>query len=518
MIRQGFAIVAALAMALSAGCTPKAPKSTEGEESLISHREEQKTRAQQVVDDMIDTWWTGTAAQGNVLPVRNGIYDENGGYMPWESAQLMSDLYTYWLIDGQPESGELVDRFRQQWNWTAERLGRNLTGNCGLGPPSPAVDDAAWNAMYAMMTYHVLKAPAVQAAARLTIENAYEAFKAAPPGAVDDTKDRSTENGLWYPQQPPSLGFETLRGEPDDNRFKSLYAAGLVMAALDILLLAKQDGRDWRSDPLWADTLGAYNWMEANLLRASADTVDSAGESGSVPTLPKTIEDGLQNGESYTMSVHLADNLYWTDYNVDRTGADAWGNKPGEKNGPDGGSRASLHIEEASSFSYLGGGMAMAISHARLYALTGEEKYLHRAVRTAQAFTDSPLYNRGGVLVNDRDAWNNGYFAGMYVQEVLSLPGIRSEDIELIVRTGESAFQKCRFTLTADMDLLNADDKRCQGKVFYRAEWGGGNAWTKNADSPTQPTQIMTSGSTANMILAGEYAKMLQDQSRLQSR
>ncbi|MCL2884816.1 MAG: hypothetical protein FWF49_04965 [Oscillospiraceae bacterium] len=477
-----------------------------------SKNKQNLTNADQALADMYATWWMGSATGGNVSPTSSGYYDTNGGMMPWEASQLMSDIYTKWLMEGKPATGDEVDRFTRQWAWTKKKLGNKLTANAGMDAPGPAVDDNAWNAMYYMMTYNVTKDETALNAARDVVVKAYEAFKAAPPGAADNTQNRSTVNGLWYPQHPPSLGFTNLYGHDGDNRWKSLYAAGLVMVGLEFLMIEKQTDVSWQTTyaSLWNDTLNVYNWLETNLLRASADTVDAAGPTGSAVTLPKIFENGLQDGSSYTMPATLADNLYWTDYNVDRSGADYWGNQPAEKNGPDGGSRADLWVHEASSFSYLGGGMAMAICHARLYQLTGDAQYLNRAVRTAQAFTDSPNYNNNGVLLNDRDAWNDGFFAGMYVEEVLTLPGIRAADVNMILNTGAAAYQNCRLTLTADMPFKNADNYQYKGKVFYRAEWSGGSNWTKDANSSTQPTQLMTCGSTVNMIMAAAYAQALQ--------
>jgi hypothetical protein len=65
------------------------------------------------------------------------------------------------------------------------------------------------------------------------------------------------------------------------------------------------------------------------------------------------------------------------------------------------------------------------------------------------------------------------------------------------------------------MDIAKADDSWYKDKVFYRGEWGGGSEWTKNAQSHTQPTQIMTSGSTVNMIMAAAYTSKLLEKGRI---
>ncbi|MCL2884369.1 MAG: hypothetical protein FWF49_02640 [Oscillospiraceae bacterium] len=470
-------------------------------------------RASQAMADMYNTWWQGTPSGGNVVPTRNGFYSAwpAGGAMPWEAAQMMTDIYTLWLMKGRPAAGDEVDRFRAQWDWMAGHLGTRLTEQCGLDWPNSALDDTGTDAVLYMMTYDVTGDTAALAAVETILTNGFGTFKAALSGAADDTKNRSAANGLWYSQHPPSLGYDRLGDNLNDNRSKSLVAAYLVMTALEFFLIKSQTDAAWQITytSLWNDTLGAYQWMEANLLRASAASVNAAGATGSAVTLPRTFAGGMQNGGDYTISAALADNLYWGSYNENLTGADPlWGYVPDEKVGPNGGSRGGLVIEEVHSFSSLYGNMAMAICHARLYQLTGEVQYLNRAVRTAWALTDSQNYNRNGVLLDD-DAWGGGFAAGMYVGEVLTLPGIRNVDINMFLKTGQAAYDNCRFTLDASMAVAKANDPAYAGKVFYRAEWSGGTAWTPDADSFHQPTQLMTSGGTVNMIVAGAYAEEL---------
>ncbi|MDD4142898.1 MAG: hypothetical protein PHR20_08975 [Bacteroidales bacterium] len=134
----------------------------------------------------------------------------------------------------------------------------------------------------------------------------------------------------------------------------------------------------------------------------------------------------------------------------------------------------------------------MAIIHARLFRLTQEKRYLMRAVQTAHAITDSPHYNNGGVLVNDRDAWANGSFVGDYVREVLVLPRIRPRDIRLIQSTATSILETCRTD-----------------NGYYRPEWSGNGIWTARTASkpdPTVPEQVMTSSCTANFVIGAALA------------
>ena len=472
--------------------------------------------AERALGDMFDTWWDELSDW--IYPTRSGYWYPGGGDMPWEAALMMSCVYTYWLMNGRlGMSDDIVSwhSFNREWEFLVQRLGDRMTQNAGLGPPSPAIDDSGWNATYYMMIYDVTKNEDALQAAHDMIVNTIEAFKSAPYGAEDDSRDRSGANGLWYPMRPPSLGFLRAEENMNDNRWKSLYAVGVISVALELLMMAAETDPAWKTtySRLWEDVFGAYEWIEANLLRATEATVDVAGESGSAATLPRTFADGLQNGGEYTIPATVADNLYWTDYNENRTGAGGyWNELPVEKNGPTGASRGVLYIQEAGSFSFMGGAMAMAVCHARVYALTGDEIYLNRAVRTVWALTDSKLHTRNGILVNDRDAWANGFFAGMYAREALTLPGVRAIDVDVLINTGISAFENCRVVIAPGMDLGKADEAWYNGKAFYRAEWSGGDAWTKNADSNTQPTQIMTCGSTVNMIMAAAYAQRLREE------
>ena len=415
-----------------------------------------ETYAQQTLLDMYETWWVDNSKGGNVVQTGWGVPGPPFDDMIWAFAMMTFGIYTYW--DGERGVDQAV-RLQAQYEWCRANV-PNRTSNFG-GAPNIAADDCGWNAMFFMQVY--------LAAGDL---RARDDALAVIRGSYDYYKDGDTANGLWYPQKPPSQGYDDTHGTPGDNRFKSLYNVGLISAALDLLLDAKKNDPDgWQAEygALYTDTLNVYNWSEKHLLRGGAYSVTR------------------QNGE--TSEYFCDDYLYWCDYSEDRSGRD-------ERTGPDGGVRPN-DIGEAGSVSFLGGNMGMAVCHALLYQLTGEEIYLERAIRTAKALTDSPLYNRNGVLLSDRDGWTNGTFAGRYVRDVLTLPGIRAEDQELILKTGESCYQNARTQIN--------------GKWYYKAEWSGGGKWTSGG---TTPDQIMTSGSTANMILAAGLLETLQKQGK----
>jgi hypothetical protein len=68
-------------------------------------------------------------------------------------------------------------------------------------------------------------------------------------------------------------------------------------------------------------------------------------------------------------------------------------------------------IREGGSCTYIGGNMAMAV----LNMLLGNEE---KAYETVLGITRFESYNNGAFM-NDRDAWNNTFFLGMFVREVM---------------------------------------------------------------------------------------------------
>jgi len=211
----------------------------------------------------------------------------------------------------------------------------------------------------------------------------------------------------------------------DARQSKSLYAVALVLAALRLSELTGEQA--------FADRARrCYDWMESHLLR----------------------DDGL----------------YWCDYEL-----------PGPK-----GANRPHDIHEASSVVFLGGAMGMGVIHARLFHTTGEDKYRQRALRTAEAVAQH-LATTEGILLNDRDAWVNGIFAGDWVREVLSLPGMGPRHYALLARTAESIYANARTPAG-----------------YYGGSWSGPaegecSRWFKIG---SKPGQLMTSTNSVNLIIA----------------
>ncbi|MCL2885047.1 MAG: hypothetical protein FWF49_06145 [Oscillospiraceae bacterium] len=500
-------LTAVMALTLFAGCTKK-PKDTTPLLTGLGLADKALT----AMNDMYNTWWysqpfTYTDGGGNVQTVqRNNITKTTFGIplksqfdkvpMTWEFAMMAFDMYGYWTMTGDATA---QTRMAQQYaffldgaatqvyfdgNSAAVYLGSGISDTARVGSfgnqPNVALDDSGWAAMYYIQAYHMTGNPQALKDTRTLILGAYDYFK-----------DGDTANGLWYPQDPPSQGYTTVNGVPGDNRHKSLYGTALIAAALDYLLTVGQANWDSQDQQLYNETLDVYNWMEAHLLRASAGTVDSAGPTGSAPTLPLTVKGGLNTGLDYTVPASYADNLYWCEYNENCGGRT-------ESYGPDGGSRSTLDIKEAGTVSSLGGNMTMAVCHERLYQLTGDVKYLNRAVRTAHALTDSTAYNQNNLLIADRDGWADGSFGVVYAKEVLSLPGIRNADKNLFLNTANAIADKCRVQIG--------------GNWYYNCDWRGTGVWQRQTSvaGMGDPKTIMTSAMSVSMLIAGAIVEQMR--------
>ena len=211
----------------------------------------------------------------------------------------------------------------------------------------------------------------------------------------------------------------------DERKAKSLYQIGIVLAALEVYDLTKER-------PFLDRALACYNWMEQRLLRP--------------------------------------DGLYWADFGA---------------TGPIGADRPD-DIHEAGSVTFLGGDMGMGVAQARLFRITGDEAYRKKALRTADAIR-TRLTDGKGVLLDDRDAWANGTFAGEWAREVLSLPGIAPQNLDLMRATARAIYIRAR---TAN--------------GLYGGSWNGpadgpGSRWSSGG---SRPQQIMTSANAVNMIVA----------------
>jgi uncharacterized protein YyaL (SSP411 family) len=211
----------------------------------------------------------------------------------------------------------------------------------------------------------------------------------------------------------------------DKRDIKSLYQAALLVPSLQLYEITKDDHRLEEARQLYA-------WAESHLLRG--------------------------------------DGLYWCNYG---------------QNGPDGAGRPN-DIHTAGSVTFIGGNMAMAVAQARFYKITGDPTYLNLVDRTTGAILDH-LRSPDGILIDDRDAWVDGFFAPAWGQEAIPLAKRRADAAATLDRTAGAIFTKGR---TFD--------------GFYDGDWGASpepehSAWTRHGSTPQQ---IMTSANAVAIIVA----------------
>lgn len=194
---------------------------------------------------------------------------------------------------------------------------------------------------------------------------------------------------------------------------------------------------------------------------ALLDIYDATGDS-------KWLDKALHHYKWMVALLLRSDNLYWTD---------------ADDNGPIG-TITPNRIEEGSSVSFLAGNQAMCVIEKRLYDITKQEFYLDRIRKTSLAI--SMTYNNGNIYLNDRDAWTNGTFMCEFARRIASDPQLAMANADLLKATARSIVSR---DVTED--------------GYYGGSWQGpvgtGSIWT---DGGSTPQQIMTSGSTVQVLVA----------------
>lgn len=345
--------------------------------------------------------------------------------MVWEYGMAMLLLETMYDATGD----ELYKQYiTSQWAHMQTLYTDRIIARAGYAP-NLACDDAGWTAMTLMTIYRITGDEHALKLAGDVVRNSYAYWC-----------DGDISKGIWYAYE---------NGKPKQYE-KSLYSAALVLSGLEYHEYTK--GTDLADPDLYEDTLALYEWIETYLRRDGTKTYGD-------------------------MVVTADDNLYFISFMEE--------NDTGITYGPSGGT-SPLSISQMSSCSALFGNMAMAAINAKLYKMTGENKYLTKALETANAIPDSP-YNESGILLNDRDAWTDAAFMRYWVNDILTLDGVAAENLNLVKNTSLSVCLRCR---TED--------------GYYRHEWGG-----KNIQTRVDPTQIMTTATSVHMIVGGALAEKL---------
>lgn len=347
--------------------------------------------AQTAYGDMIRHFWD--AEHGHILNTHGGRLVNHDPIPVWEFGTVIQAMATMHRLTSEED---IRRKIAAQWAYMQRVFtDRQLTAtgrDCNA-----ALDDAAWTAMALMTIYRFIGDEKALRLCRAMIRRSYDYWR-----------DGTVGNGLWY----------CYRSDVD-NRYeqKTLYCAGLLLSGLEYHELTR--GSQGEDPLLYRETKALYDWVERYLLRDGREVYTTA--------------DRDANDRLYYISLYdrKAQGVFQPERYGDQT------------------------LSEHGSFSSLMGNTAMAVIHKKMYDLTGERRYLERAVETANAIANGP-YNHNGVLVDDFDPWTNATFIGRFAGEVLPLPDIDPRWVDLMAGTAESIMARAR---TAD--------------GHYQASWEG---------------------------------------------
>lgn len=401
---------------------------------------EYRKMAKKALADMNGHYWTDKDG-GHYIDTHGGTEEVTNFIAFWCSSIPVFALHTYYAATNDEDAKAKI---AAQWQHIQDKFREEqLTGRLGQAP-NTAADDAAWDALYYLRTYQITGDTKALDYARLLVRNSFDHW------AIDG----DLSNGMWYCD--PTLY--------EGDIWASTYCAAHILVTLEYCDITR--GTDDFDQELLDDAMKLYQWIEEHMRR---DRV-------------KTYENGLQNGDSYT--VNTVDYLYWMDYNFDRSTRT-------EKNGPDGGTRPD-DITDNGSVSALLANMLMSSINAILYRQTGEDIYRQKAVETANSMTKR--YNIAGSLINDRDAYTNATFVYEYVKEVLPLEGIEPATIEVIGSTARNIVQDCRTE-----------------EGFYKVCWRkiplGGKACTRDVQKEYEKMQV--TATTVSMVCGAALAEQM---------
>ena len=395
--------------------------------------------ARSACEDLLAHWWVGDEKTGHFLPTRLGSEVPEDEMHIWETAQAIFALDSAYAMTGDES---YHNRIAAEWQYLHnDTIYASYKCLTEVGSVYRAwQDDCGWHAlMYLTFYRHTGDEVALEAAGDV-VRNSYIFYR-----------DGDLSRGLFY------------RNDYEEDRTKNLHVVSLMLAALEYLKYREDEA-------LLKDTMTLYQWVEETLLRD--------GECLCV----------LQNGT--VKNVYSDDMLYWFMY---------YQGKKGEVPesiliGPEGAYNPNM-LEEGYGVTFLGGDMAMAVLHKRMFELTGEERYYTRAVETLRAINDNPYLIVNDVYNDSGDGWTNAAFVRFFVTEILTLPECQEKDIRILNATARSIMNNAR---TPD--------------GYYSACWSGpaeddaDTVWGKMGWSHDKKTTCATS---AHMVIAAGLAESM---------
>lgn len=132
--------------------------------------------------------------------------------------------------------------------------------------------------------------------------------------------------------------------------------------------------------------------------------------------------------------------------------------------------------------------MAMGLLHDNFFLLTGDPTYKTKAIASARAIL-SHLVDPQGILVDDRDAWVNGFYAEEWATKVLPLsPDLLHDGRAVLRRTAVS---------------IATNDRSPDG--HYGGDWCGPvdlakSVWGKKGQGT--PAQPQTNANAVDIIIS----------------
>lgn len=426
-----------------------------------------------VAQDVLDViCYAGLAAEETTAEFRNMFVDtDDGGVTGTYDAKAVYDT--------------LMENFRDEGN---ERLipvifgypnGYTTNGENAL---TVTVQKAGglWESSILMMAmdtyYETLENGAEKIQVSQTIANTVNAFltsysEAELTSAPNNIQNHAMDDCGWN-VTAFLLGYKhnTALGNTTQAEKCLDYAKKLFNSTYDAFYDKQLGGGLWYNNQKKAKSLYA-----ATLALAGYDLYELTKDAG-IQQRFMDIYHGVED------NLRRADGLYW----IDMTTAGA-----GRMQNP-------YTINEGGSCTYLAGNMAMAVLNNRL-GHTGKAKQTAEGMRLYET-------SGAGAYLNDRDAWNNTFFLGLWQRELLESGVLDERHIETL-------------HMTADMILEHA----VFSEGYYSAAWEGprepsykGYPWGYEGERNrwgsqvyengyyigSTPSQMMTSATTAHVLLA----------------
>lgn len=376
---------------------------TGAENSEVRQLEDFRTWADTAVENLYAAFWND--AEGHFLRTTEGQPDPNATWI-WEFGQSVFALETYYQAT---KSEDALRHLRRQWAYLRssaydqEKLkgNKDLSGDC-----YHAQDDAAWGAMEFMAFWRATGDEIALTYAHDLLVNSYRHWGTGEVQTFAGTQLPDLSEGLYY----------TKNLEAGESPFKSIYAAPMAAAALEYCMAVSP--ADPMSVDLYQPTANLISWLETNMCRKA-------------PAVYRNYR-----GDGADLTVTYADNLYYVDYG--RFG----------ENGPTGADNPG-RIEVNGSNTALFGNMAMAVCHAMLHRITGEQAELEAARRTARAIRSKETHPLTlPTYINDRDQGTNASMVGYFVRYVLSLDEPATRERKILLNTAKVIATKGRVADT----------------------------------------------------------------------